>query len=276
MFDCHFVHMTDKVSRNQTCINIDCKPGTCQTWPKYTYRILRKVGRTLDFKDSYQQQHNYQFDRNKLDWRNLITYCYIHNDSTVELSKCGTLIASFEVAKTEKVICKFWFAPMTIARVRASNSPHIFSILAIHSLKKGSLGQYICSYAMDSEEILMSLSFSPSSEYLLVGVRSSNIYGCFLKVQKSNDAPGNLITNIPTPKWIISNEGDPFLHFLRHRQAAESESFCSNISLFFVLYLFLFHRWQWYRYAETACIKPRHDQLLEVVGAWRWRSNNRL
>lgn len=41
-----------------------------------------------------------------VDWRNLITYCYIHNDSTVELSKCGTLIASFEVAKTEKVICK--------------------------------------------------------------------------------------------------------------------------------------------------------------------------
>lgn len=40
------------------------------------------------------------------DWRNLITYCYIHNDSTVELSKCGTMIASFEVASTEKIISK--------------------------------------------------------------------------------------------------------------------------------------------------------------------------
>lgn len=40
------------------------------------------------------------------DWRNLITYCYIHNDSTVELSKCGTMIASFEVANTKKLIYK--------------------------------------------------------------------------------------------------------------------------------------------------------------------------
>lgn len=40
------------------------------------------------------------------DWRNLITYCYIHNDSTVELSKCGTMIASFEVASSKKIISK--------------------------------------------------------------------------------------------------------------------------------------------------------------------------
>lgn len=41
------------------------------------------------------------------DWRNLITYCYIHNDSTVELSKCGTMIASFEVASSKKIISKY-------------------------------------------------------------------------------------------------------------------------------------------------------------------------
>lgn len=38
---------------------------------------------------------------------------------------------------------------------------------------------------MDSDEILMSLSFSPSSLYLLVGVRSSKIFGCFLKIIKN-------------------------------------------------------------------------------------------
>ncbi|XP_031629045.1 uncharacterized protein LOC116344586 [Contarinia nasturtii] len=93
-------------------------------------------------------------------WRNLITYCYIHNDSTVELSKCGTMIASFEVASSRKII-------------------------TVHSLEKSTLGQYICSYILDSDEILMSLSFSPSSEYLLVGVRSSEIFGCFLKIIKN-------------------------------------------------------------------------------------------
>lgn len=58
--------------------------------------------------------------------------------------------------------------------------------LAVHSLEKSTLGQYICSYVIDSDEILMSLSFSPSSEYLLVGVRSSKIFGCFLKLSKNN------------------------------------------------------------------------------------------
>lgn len=45
----------------------------------------------------------------------------------------------------------------------------------------------------------MSLSFSPSSEYLLVGVRSSKIFGCFLKISK------NRTTNqISPPIWINS------------------------------------------------------------------------
>lgn len=59
---------------------------------------------------------------------------------------------------------------------------------------------------MDNEEILMSLSFSPSSKYLLVGVRSSEIFGCFLKV-KMNDARDQRILNSPKPKWIISDQG---------------------------------------------------------------------
>lgn len=29
------------------------------------------------------------------EWRNNITYAYIHNDSTVEITRCGKLIASF-------------------------------------------------------------------------------------------------------------------------------------------------------------------------------------
>lgn len=29
------------------------------------------------------------------EWRNIITHAYIHNDSTVEVTRCGKLIASF-------------------------------------------------------------------------------------------------------------------------------------------------------------------------------------
>lgn len=42
------------------------------------------------------------------DWRNVITHGYIHNDSTVEISKCGKLMATFREMKKEKyVISKF-------------------------------------------------------------------------------------------------------------------------------------------------------------------------
>lgn len=51
----------------------------------------------------------------------------------------------------------------------------------------------------------MSLSFSPSSEYLLVGVRSSKIFGCFLKISQSRDISNN---SQPQPKWIHSVEDD--------------------------------------------------------------------
>lgn len=94
------------------------------------------------------------------DWRNLITYCYIHNDSTVEISKCGKLIASFELIDSRKII-------------------------SIHSLAQATLGEYIYSYVTSTEETIMSLSFSPSLDYLLVGIRSSEIFGYFLKVRKS-------------------------------------------------------------------------------------------
>lgn len=79
---------------------------------------------------------------------------------------------------------------------------------AVHSLEKSTLGQYICSYALDSDEILMSLSFSPSSEYLLVGVRSSKIFGCFLKIAKNRTQ--NRIGLSP-PIWInsVDNSDDP-------------------------------------------------------------------
>lgn len=32
---------------------------------------------------------------NHIEWRNIITHAYIHNDSTVEITRCGKLIASF-------------------------------------------------------------------------------------------------------------------------------------------------------------------------------------
>lgn len=65
------------------------------------------------------------------------------------------------------------------------------------------MGHYICSFALDSEEILMSLSFSPSSEYLLVGVRSNEIFGCFLKIPK-NRSQAQIAFNRTHPKWIHS------------------------------------------------------------------------
>lgn len=73
----------------------------------------------------------------------------------------------------------------------------------MHSLEKSTLGQYVCSYALNSEEILMSLSFSPSSEYLLVGVRSSKIFGCFLKISPTKEISHS---SQPQPKWIHSVE----------------------------------------------------------------------
>lgn len=81
-------------------------------------------------------------------------------------------------------------------------------IPAVHSLEKSTLGQYICSYALDSDEILMSLSFSPSSEYLLVGVRSSKIFGCFLKISKNRTQ--NRI-GLGPPIWInsVDNNDNP-------------------------------------------------------------------
>lgn len=81
-------------------------------------------------------------------------------------------------------------------------------VTAVHSLEKSTLGQYICSYALDSDEILMSLSFSPSSEYLLVGVRSSKIFGCFLKISKKRTQ--NRIGYGP-PIWInsVDNNDNP-------------------------------------------------------------------
>lgn len=45
---------------------------------------------------------------NITDWRNVITYCYIHNDSTVEISKCGKRIASFrELINHQLIIGKY-------------------------------------------------------------------------------------------------------------------------------------------------------------------------
>lgn len=102
------------------------------------------------------------------DWRNLITYCYIHNDSTVELSKCGKLIASFELVNSRKMI-------------------------AIHSLERDNFGEHIYSYVAQAEEIVMSLSFSPSLDYLLVGIRSNEIFGYFLKIRKNETNRNDLL-----------------------------------------------------------------------------------
>lgn len=99
----------------------------------------------------------------------------------------------------------------------------------MHSLEKSTLGQYICSYVIDSDEILMSLSFSPSSEYLLVGVRSSKIFGCFLKISK-NYRP-NRIEYSP-PQWINTvddseNGDDSGKTLIQFNQTNESSFFHS-------------------------------------------------
>lgn len=63
----------------------------------------------------------------------------------------------------------------------------MLNIAAIHSLEQSTLGEHIYSYLADMKETIMSLSFSPSLEYLLVGIRSSEIFGYFLKIHKNSD-----------------------------------------------------------------------------------------
>lgn len=120
-----FFFVTDKIFEDQICINTDCRHGICRIWKRHSYRIFLKVNtwvifimiliyttilwhlwfnQLLIFSLKHKFIANSIFSR--LDWRNLITYCYIHNDSTVELSKCGTMVASFEVAGKRKVIGK--------------------------------------------------------------------------------------------------------------------------------------------------------------------------
>lgn len=64
----------------------------------------------------------------------------------------------------------------------------VLHIAAIHSLEQSTLGEHIYSYLADMKETIMSLSFSPSLEYLLVGIRSSELFGYFLKIHKNSDA----------------------------------------------------------------------------------------
>lgn len=51
----------------------------------------------------------------------------------------------------------------------------------------------------------MSLSFSPSSEYLLVGVRSDKVFGCFLKISKKLASNR---TECSTPTWIYTERDE--------------------------------------------------------------------
>lgn len=95
-----------KISKDQTCINIAYKHGLSQTCMKCICLIFHRVS-SLNF--LFCLNLFLLIDKIMTDWRNLITYCYIHNDSTVELSKCGTMIASFEVASSEKIISNFPF-----------------------------------------------------------------------------------------------------------------------------------------------------------------------
>lgn len=68
----------------------------------------------------------------------------------------------------------------------------VYLIAAIHSLDKLTLGDLIHEYTTDIEEPIMSLSFSPSSQYLLVGVRSDDIFGCFLKIDCKRNVRQNI------------------------------------------------------------------------------------
>lgn len=133
------------------------------------------------------------------DWRNLITYCYIHNDSTVEISKCGKLIASFELINPRKII-------------------------SIHSLEVATFGDHIYSYVTSAEETIMSLSFSPSLEYLLVGIRSSEIFGYFLKVHKNADCI-HLITQFENQPTTINDEKDDVVMLKQSPNSADVISY---------------------------------------------------
>lgn len=110
----HSLIYSDKIFNGQMRISTEYKHGIWKTWKKLTYRILHKVRKfSLIFFIRIQvrdvENINFNVAFMSADWRNLITYGYIHNDSTVDISKCGTMIASFEVASSKKIISKSKF-----------------------------------------------------------------------------------------------------------------------------------------------------------------------
>ncbi|KAG4079102.1 hypothetical protein HA402_001073 [Bradysia odoriphaga] len=142
----------------------------------------------------------------KQSWRNAITYCSLHNDSTVDISRNGKIIVSF--------------------RELASGC----YLIAAFSLDKASLGEVVYTHKINKLAAIMSVSMSPSMEYILVGVRSDRVYGYFLQIsQKQKEMTKfelhdtDSSDSISYLKWM-SRPGDGiiigynsfYLRFIRH------------------------------------------------------------
>lgn len=88
------------------------------------------------------------------DWRNVLTTSTIHNDPTISIA--GKLIASFKTTLNYKCI-------------------------EIRSLSMENLGELKYVFRTNNENFL-SLSISPSTRYLLIGIRSKNYFAHVLSM----------------------------------------------------------------------------------------------
>ncbi|KAJ6638400.1 Activating molecule in BECN1-regulated autophagy protein 1B [Pseudolycoriella hygida] len=142
----------------------------------------------------------------KQGWRNAITYCSLHNDSTVDISRNGKIIVSFRELATGCYM------------------------IAAYSLEKENLGEIIYTHQMDKLDAIMSVSLSPSLQYILVGVRSDRVYGYFLQISQQQKemtkfelCDNDCSDSISYLKWM-SRPGDGiiigynsfYLRFIRH------------------------------------------------------------
>lgn len=95
-----------------------------------------------------------------LEWRNVITNCTIHNDSTVALSKTGAFIVTIN--------------QFSIGR----------GLIEVRSLVDNNLGELL--HFFENPSNMISLSISPSCKHILVGVRSKDVFSIILSLEKGS------------------------------------------------------------------------------------------
>lgn len=99
----------------------------------------------------------------------MITNCTIHNDSTVALSKTGAFIVTINQFSTGR------------------------GLVEVRSLVDNNLGELL--HFFENPSNMISLSISPSSKHILVGVRSKDVFSIILSFEKGSYYNYNVIIN---------------------------------------------------------------------------------